>query len=176
MHDSISPFVCTFWAEARSIILSNLSQIQSFKRRLVSISVVFLGEVGVVLQFRPESWILLSHLHPLLTSFHTPLLWRSQFFFFFFSRATVKMYCHPFLLAAPKSLYLHGSHAPSKISTFRTPSSSALPRGSDRHPGAPHAGFPFSFWISGLPGWPRPTEQEPFLLAPAPARGWSEAQ
>lgn len=86
------------------------------------------------------------------------------------------MHCHPFLLAAPKSLYLHGSYAPSKISTFRTPSSSALPKGSDRHPGAPHAGFPSSFWISGLLGWPRPTEQEPLLLAPAPARCWSEAQ
>lgn len=82
------------------------------------------------------------------------------------------MHCHPFLLAAPKSLYLHGSYAPSKISTFRTPSSSALSKGSDRHPGAPHAGFPSSFWISGLPGWPRPTEQEPFcLLRLLPAAG-----
>lgn len=38
----------------------------------------FTGEVRVVLQCRPEPRILLPHLHPLLTSFHTPLLWRSS--------------------------------------------------------------------------------------------------
>lgn len=70
----------------------------------------------------------------------------------------------PFLLAAPKSLYLHGSHAPSKISPFRTPKSSEPPGGAGRHPGAPLRRLPVSFWPSGLPGWPRSTEQEPFLL------------
>lgn len=144
----------------------SLSFRESFWRRLLSNSYLLRGKWGWCCSADPSlGYFFRTYTH---SSLHSTLLCSGDQVV----RTSVKMYCPPFRLAAPKSLYRHGSHAPSKISTFRTPNCPAFPGGAGRHPGAPHAGF----WISGLPGWPRPTEQEPFLLAPGPAGCWSEAQ
>lgn len=161
--DSSSPFVRTFRAEARE---HHPFQARSQTHRALSggwfpSALSFLGEVGVVLQFRPESWILLSHLHPLLTSLHTPLLWRSLFSEQL-SRCTATLSCqlHPKVSTCTDPTHLLKSPLSGLQAALRSQEVQIDTQG------LPHARFPFSFWISGLPGWPRTTEQEPFLLTP----------